>query len=216
MDSEEKLDWRRVTCSFWQSWGAGVASCANVSSPSFKVWKLGNCMEFSVNAEWTLHWQNHQNRLTDRTSDVIYLKFVQSLAHLISVQRASTLKFSDKGVTFPDLLFLQEKSKEANELGWNKNMCLPSSVNFLQKSFQYSNWATNCLHVPSLKANHKCYHELSRPSALKPELPRWGWGRGPPEAMAGICQAFSPGLCWLRNIINIFSFCQTNCMALKI
>ena len=74
-------------------------------------------MEFSVNAEWTLHWQNHQNRLTDRTSYVIYLKFVQSLAHLISVQRASTLKFSDKGVTLPDLLFLQEKSKEANELG---------------------------------------------------------------------------------------------------
>ena len=74
-------------------------------------------MEFSVNAEWTLHWQNHQNRLTDRTSDVIYLKFVQTLAQLISVQRASTLKFSDKGVTFPDLLFLQEKSKEANELG---------------------------------------------------------------------------------------------------
>ena len=70
-------------------------------------------MEFSVNAEWTLHWQNHQNRLTD----VIYLKFVQTLAHLISVQRASTLKVSDKGVTFPDLLFLQEKSKEANELG---------------------------------------------------------------------------------------------------
>ena len=103
------------------------------------------------------------------------------------------------------------KRNQKKPMSWGEtNKCAYLALwFFLQKLFNIQSERQSCLHVPSLKANHKCYHELSRPSALKPELPRWGWGRGPPGAMAGICQAFSPGLRWLRSVIDIFSVCKS-------
>ena len=60
-------------------------------SPWFEVQKLGNGMEFSVNAEWPSQWQNHQNRLTHRARDVVYLKFVQPASYLYSIPQCYSL-----------------------------------------------------------------------------------------------------------------------------